>query len=126
MDVPLRVTAPERTLVDLVLHPSRVGGMAEILFMLDCEPYRWKEFDCRKVADYAELLGLEFTAGIVGWWLETWQSELNVSERTLDRLEALRPDETMPLRFPHYHENPVPIRRWRISLPQFLLEELTP
>ena len=92
--IPVRVTAFERTLVDVLHRPGRSGGKDEVIDSLATAPYILKSFDPGKVADYVELLGIRSLAGVVGWWLERWQSELDVPERTLDRLRAMLPDWT--------------------------------
>ncbi len=89
--IPVRVTAFERTLVDVLHRPGRAGGKDEVIDSLATAPYILKSFDPEKVADYVELLGIRSLAGVVGWWLERWQSELDVSERTLDRLRTMLP-----------------------------------
>ena len=90
--IPVRVTAFERTLVDVLHRPGRAGGKDEVIDSLATAPYILKSFDSGKVADYVELLGIRSLAGVVGWWLERWQSELDVPERVLDRLRAMLPD----------------------------------
>ena len=81
--VQLRVTAFERTLVDVLHRADRAGGKDEIIDALATAPYILKSFDPELVVEYVELLGIHSLVGVVGWWLERWQSELNVSERTL-------------------------------------------
>lgn len=116
MGMAVKVTSSERTLVDVLYRPDLAGGRDEVLDSLDSAPYHWTDFDCRRVADYVELLGLRCAAGVIGWWLEIWQSELNVSERTLDRLEAMLPEQrtyalsARPGRADY-------VSRWRVYLP---------
>ncbi|MYK32817.1 MAG: hypothetical protein F4051_14240 [Boseongicola sp. SB0670_bin_30] len=90
--IPVRVTAFERTLVDVLHRPGRAGGRDEVIDSLATAPYVLRSFDPGKVADYVELLGIRSLAGVVGWWLESWRSELDVHERVLDRLRAMLPD----------------------------------
>ena len=90
--IPVRVTAIERTLVDVLHRPSRAGGRDEVIDSLATAPFILKSFDPGKVADYVELLGIRSLAGVVGRWLESWRSELDVSGRVLDRLRAMLPD----------------------------------
>ncbi len=89
--VPMKVTAFERTLVDVLHRADRAGGRDEVIECLNVAPYLVDDFDCRKVADYVELLGIRSIAGVVGWWLERWHSELNVSHLTLERLQDMLP-----------------------------------
>ena len=115
--MPLRVTAFERTLVDVLHRPDRACGRDEVIDSLAIAPFVLKSFDPEKVADYVELLGIRSLAGVVGWWLESWQSELNVSERTLERLEAMRPDWNSYW-LGARHDRPELVRRWRVFLPR--------
>ena len=115
--IPVRVTAFERTLVDVLHRPGRAGGRDEVIDSLATAPFVIKSFDPGKVAEYVELLGIRSLAGVVGWWLESWQSELNVSERTLERLEAMLPE------WSSYWLRARPgraelVRRWRVYLPR--------
>ena len=114
--IPVRVTAFERTLVDVLHRPGRAGGRDEVVDALATAPFVLKSFDPGKVADYVELLGIRSLAGVVGWWLESWRSELNVTDRTLDRLRAMLPD------WNSYWLRARPGRaelvgRWRVYLP---------
>ena len=90
--IPVRVTAFERTLVDVLHRPDRSCGRDEVIDSLATAPFILKSFDPAKVADYVELLGIRTLAGVIGWWLQSWQSELDVPERVLDRLQAMLPD----------------------------------
>ena len=121
MGVPVRMTAWERTLVDVLHRPDRAGGRDEVLDSLETAPYALRGFDCRRVADYVELLGLRDAAGVVGWWLESWQTELNVSERTLDRLEAMLPESRVRALSAH-PGNSFLSCRWRVHLPLAALD----
>ena len=114
--IPVRVTAFERTLVDVLHRPGRAGGRDEVVDSLATAPFVLKNFDPGKVADYVELLGIRSLAGVVGWWLESWQSELGVTDRTLDRLRAMLPE------WNSYWLRARPgkaelVSRWRVYLP---------
>lgn len=115
--IPVRVTAFERTLVDVLHRPGRAGGRDEVVDSLATAPFVLKSFDPGKVADYVELLGIRSLSGVVGWWLESWKSELNVSERTLQRLEAMLPDWNSYW-LGARHDKPELVRRWRVYLPR--------
>ncbi len=121
MDVQVKVTAYERTLVDVLHRPDRAGGRDEVLDSLETAPYALHDFDCRRVADYVELLGIRSVAGVVGWWLECWQSELNVSERTLGRLQAMLP-ESNSCALSAQPGNAELVSRWRVYLPPAALD----
>ena len=118
LGVSLRVTAIERTAVDVLHRPDIAGGAEEVLQSLDLVRY----LDPEKVADYVELLGIRSLASLAGWWLERRQSALGVPESALGRLRALRP------RSKHYALGAKPgdallIKPWRVLLPSQAVEE---
>lgn len=85
--VAVRVTAVERTVVD-VLHRSDIaGGTEEVLKSLDLVRY----LDPAKVGDYVELLDNRSIASVSGWWLEERRSALGVTDDVLARLRARLP-----------------------------------
>jgi predicted transcriptional regulator of viral defense system len=112
----LRVTGPERTLVDSFRSPAHSGGVSELvesargLAVLDLE-LLW-----RVLAAYGEK-GL-FAA--VGWFLERQQRALFVPDGFLRRLEGHRPKS------PHYllrgERGGRLARRWNLILPDILVE----
>ena len=115
--IPVRVTAFVRTLVDVLHRPDRACGRDEVIDSLATAPFVLKSFDPEMVVDYVVLLGVRSLAGVVGWWLESWQSDLNVSERTLERLEAMLPDWNSYW-LGARHDKPELVRRWRVYLPR--------
>jgi len=88
----LRVTAMERTMVDLLDRPQFGGGWEEIWRSLESVEF----LDLDAVTEYALLLGNATTIAKVGFFLEQHGSALMVEDRHLDRLRAHRPRE------PHY------------------------
>lgn len=114
--VALKVTAFERTLVDVLHRADRAGGRDEVIECLKFAPHVIDDFDCRKVADYVELLGISSVAGVVGWYLEEWQTELNVSHLTLERLQDMLPGWT-PYALGSRPGHSVRNWHWRVYLP---------
>ena len=114
-DVPVRSTAFERTLVDVLHRPDRACGVDEVIECLNVAPCILDSFDCGSVADYVELVGIRSLAGVVGWWLQRWQQELNVSERTLDRMRAMLPDACSYALFARPERSEL-VPEWRIRL----------
>ncbi|MDD2676485.1 MAG: hypothetical protein PHP75_03325 [Methylacidiphilaceae bacterium] len=115
--VPVRLTAIERTVVD-VLHRSEIaGGTEEVLQSLELVRY----LDPEKIADYVELLDNRSLASVSGWWLEKRQSALGVTNDVLARLRARLP------RSKHYALGAKPgrallVEPWRILLPPQALD----
>lgn len=110
--VAVRVTAVERTLVDVLHRPELAGGVEEVLKSLDLVRY----LDPAKVADYVELLGNRSIASVSGWWLETRRTALGINDEVLARLRARLP------RSKHYALGAEPglavfIKPWRVLLP---------
>jgi predicted transcriptional regulator of viral defense system len=111
--VTVRVTAIERTVVDVLHRPDLAGGVEEVLQSLDLVRY----LDPAKVADYVELLGNRSLAAVTGWWLEKRRSALGVTEDVLARLQRRLP------RSKHYALGAEPghavlVEAWRVLLPR--------
>lgn len=91
----LRVTGPERTLVDALDRPALSGGWEEVWLSLSgLETY----LDMELVARYTLALGEATLAAKVGYYLESGRERLVVPGRVLDALRARAP------RRPHYAE----------------------
>ncbi|TPI45073.1 transcriptional regulator [Mesorhizobium sp. B2-9-1] len=110
--VTVRVTAVERTIVDVLHRPELAGGAEEVLKSLDLVRY----LDPAKVADYVELLDNSSLASVCGWWLEKRQRALGVTDDVLLRLRARLP------RSKHYALGAEPghavlVQPWRVLLP---------
>jgi predicted transcriptional regulator of viral defense system len=110
--VAVRVTAVERTLVDVLHRPELAGGAEEVLKSLDLVRY----LDPGKVANYVELLDNRSIASVSGWWLEKRRDALGVTGEVLARLRARLP------RSKHYalgaqSGHAVLVEPWRVLLP---------
>ena len=109
--VAVRVTAVERTIIDVLHRPELAGGAEEVLKSLDLVHY----LDPAKVADYVELLDNRSIASVSGWWLEKRRSALGVTDDVLARLRARLP------RSKHYALGAEPghavlVEPWRVLL----------
>ena len=110
--VAVRVTAVERTVVDVLHRPELAGGAEEVLKSLDLVRY----LDPAKVADYVELLDNRSLASVSGWWLEKRRAALGVADDVLARLRTRLP------RSKHYALGAEPghavlVEPWRVLLP---------
>ena len=111
----LRVTGPERTLVDAFRNPGHAGGVVELVE--SASGLAVLEFDLlwRVLSAYHEK-GL-FAA--VGWFLERQQRDLFVPGELLSRVEKHRPKS------PHYllrgERGGRLARRWNLILPEALV-----
>ena len=116
----LRVTGPERTLVDSFRNPAHAGGVGELvesasgLAVLDLQ-LLW-----RVVTAYGEK-GL-FAA--VGWFLERQQRALFVPDEFLRRLEKHRPKS--PQYLLRGERGGRLARRWNLILPDSLVQSGEP
>lgn len=115
--LPVRVTSPERTLVDMLDRPDLSGGWEEIWRSLGSVEY----FDLDQVVEYALLLGNSTTAAKTGFFLERHREALMVEEAHLGPLRQRRP------RQPHYMERSAGkkgrlIREWNLVVPNDILE----
>jgi predicted transcriptional regulator of viral defense system len=114
----VRVTSPERTLVDVFDRPRLGGGWEEIWRSLGSVEY----FDLGRVVEYALLLSNSTTTAKVGFFLERHREALMVEESHLRPLRERCP------RQPHYMERSAGkkgrlIREWNLVVPNEILEQ---
>ena len=111
----LRVTRPERTLVEGFRRPDLMGGLTEMtasaggFATLDLELLErvLKQYDSRKLW------------GAVGWFLEQHQRSFHVPAEFLKQLEKRRPRS--PLYIPRHQRGGVLASRWNVILPAELM-----
>lgn len=110
--IKLRVTGPERTLVDCLVALRYAGGLEEALQSLRGVP----AFDLDRLAGYLDVLGLRRAVAIVGAYLEQEAERLFVPAAYLDRLAKKVPRSPIYLslagtggRF---------LRRWNLIVPR--------
>ncbi|HXP95698.1 MAG TPA: hypothetical protein VN809_03230 [Telmatospirillum sp.] len=114
----IRVTAIERTVVDVLHRFDITGGIEEVLPSLDLVQY----LDPAKVIEYVTVLKSRTVASVVGWWLDSHRSTLGITDNELEGLRALLP------RSKHYAlgakpGNAVMIEPWRVLLPARVLDQ---
>jgi hypothetical protein len=111
---PLETTGPERTLVECLLRPGRVGGVEEFINSAGGLP-------APKLDLIEELLNLYNTKHLyaaVGWYLERCQEAWNVPSSLLQRLEKHRPGSPQYLERRSGFGRLFP--RWNLILPRFV------
>ncbi len=114
--VDVRVTTPERTLVDCLHRPELAGGWEEIWRAADSVQY----LNIGALVDYALLLGNATTIAKAGLLLEMHQTALGVMPRDLERLAAARPQAA------HYLDRRTRsggrlLARWNLIVPEAML-----
>lgn len=113
------VTSLERTLVDILDRPNLCGSWEEIWRSLESIEY----FNIEEVLDYALLLENSTTIAKLGFFLDTHQETLLISDKNLQQLIKHRPKK------PHYLETQrtTPqklISKWNIIVPVNLINRI--
>ncbi len=111
LGVKVRVTGPERTLVDCFAVPRYAGGLEEVMesgraiAMLDLEV----------VGRYLDLLSERRLFAVLGFFLEQQAQRLFVPPAFLERLERRRPVSTIYL--DKHQRGGRLVRRWNLVVP---------
>jgi predicted transcriptional regulator of viral defense system len=108
----LRVTGPERTLVDGFRHPGRVGGIAELV----AAAAGFSVLDLDLVARVLRAYDEKTVWAAVGWFLERHRSSFSVPEAFLRQLERRRPKSRVYLVRGEGRGRLA--RRWNLMLPE--------
>jgi hypothetical protein len=110
----LRVTGPERTLVEGFRSPRRVGGFAELVAACAAFPVLDLDLLERVLRAYDE----KILWAAVGWFLEGHRATFSVPDGYLARLESRRPRSRVYLA---RGEGPGRLAsRWNLMLPESL------
>lgn len=110
----LRITGPERTLVDGLREPGRVGGTREFIE----SAASLSVLDLDLVERLLRAFDEKVLWAAVGWFLETHQREFSVEDTLLKRLEKSRPRSRVYLA---RDEGPGWVApRWNLILPETL------
>lgn len=108
----VRVTSPERTLVDVLDAPEHGGGWEEIWRSLQAI----EVLDVDAVVAYALRLGSALTIARVGYFLEQHRELLLVEEHQLAKLQQAAPRQ--PTYFERRHRSGgTLVRRWNLIVP---------
>ena len=114
----VRVTSRERTLVDILDRPLLGGGWEEIwrsLAMLTV-------FNIDKVIEYTLMLDTKIIAAKVGFYLESRQDALRVTQTQLEKLVPYRPTSPVYMDTTDKKNNKL-IARWNLLVPLSLLSQ---
>jgi predicted transcriptional regulator of viral defense system len=113
----LRVTGPERTLVDGFRQPKWAGGLEELVE----SAAGFGVFDLELLQAVLEAFDQGVLWGAVGWFLDRYQSRFFVPPEYLAHLESRRPRS--PSYVPRSERGGVLVRRWNLVLPPGLAGE---
>jgi predicted transcriptional regulator of viral defense system len=89
----LRVTGPERTLVDGLRRPALAGGLEELLQSAGAFP----SLDLELLRDILERYDTARLWAAAGWFLEQYQRDFSVPDAYVGELELRRPGATQYL-----------------------------
>lgn len=115
LDRELRVTGPERTLIDGFRQPDRVGGLAELVESA-------AGFPVLELPLLFELLNAyrrKVLWAAVGWFLDTYREAFFVGETDLARIEQQVPKA--PQYLARDQRGGVLVRRWNLIVPEQLV-----
>lgn len=116
----LRVTGPERTLVDGFWQPGFVGGLAELVE----SAAGFGVLDLDLLREVLQAYGRKTLWAAVGWFLERYERTFFVPQDYLHELERNRP------RSPHYLDTPRGqgrfVARWHLVVPEVLVSGAEP
>jgi len=111
----LRVTGPERTLVEGFRRPDPVGGLEELVV----SAAGFATLDMDLLEQLLRRYGVRCLWGAVGWFLERFHQTFHVPEQVLRRLERHRPNS--PQYLVRDRRGGALAGRWNLILPQELV-----
>jgi predicted transcriptional regulator of viral defense system len=114
LDRELRVTGPERTLIDGFRRPDLVGGLAE--FVESASGFSVLELPL--LFTLLEAFGQKGLWAAVGWFLDTYRTTFYVSDDDLALIGKQVPKE--PLYLAKDQRGGVLVRRWNLIVPEEL------
>lgn len=112
----LRVTGPERTLVEGFRRPDLTGGLPELVNSAGGFPVLDLSLLERVLTRYAT----RQLWGAVGWFLKRYQETFHVPDEFLKRLETRRPHAAQYI--PRRQRGGVLASRWNVILPPELMK----
>ena len=116
LDRELRVTGPERTLLDGFRRPHLVGGHAELVE----SAAGFSVLELPLLFELLDAFGQKLLWAAVGWFLDTYRATFFVSEDDLVRIEKRVPKATLYLA--RDQRGGVLVRRWNLIVPDAIAE----
>ncbi len=120
LDRELRVTGPERTLIDGFRRPDLVGGLAEFVESAAGFPV----LELPLLFELLEAFGQKLLWAAVGWFLETYRATFFVSDDDLALIDKHAP--RAPLYLARDQRGGMLVRRWNLIVPDVLVKGKEP
>lgn len=120
LDRVLRVTGPERTLLDGFRRPDLVGGHAELVE----SAAGFSVLEVPLLFELLEAFGQKLLWAAAGWFLDTYRATFFVNEGDLALIEKHIPKA--PLYLSRDERGGVLLRRWNLIVPDALIEGREP
>ncbi|MDE0155738.1 MAG: hypothetical protein OXI88_13440 [Gammaproteobacteria bacterium] len=120
LDRELRVTGPERTLIDGFRRTDLVGGLAEFVESAAGFPV----LELPLLFELLDVFGQKVLWAAAGWFLELYRKTFYVSDDDLALIEKYVPKA--PLYLARDQRGGVLVRRWNLIVPDALLEGMEP
>ncbi|MGH7565061.1 MAG: type IV toxin-antitoxin system AbiEi family antitoxin domain-containing protein [Gemmatimonadota bacterium] len=114
---PLRVTGPERTLVDGFHSPEKAGGLEELVV----SAAGFASLDFQMLLEVLQAYDRKTLWAATGWFLEQYRHSLVVSNDLLRSLEKRIPLSPQYLPRHRRGQGGVLVRRWNLVLPEHVV-----
>lgn len=115
LDRELRVTGPERTLIDGFRQPDRAGGLAELVE----SAAGFSVLELPLLFDLLQAYQRKVLWAAVGWFLDTYRETFFVGDEDLTRIEQHVPKA--PQYLARDQRGGVLVRRWNLIVPESLV-----
>ena len=120
LDRELRVTGPERTLIDGFRRPDLVGGVAEFVESVAGFPV----LELPLLFELLDAFGQKGLWAAIGWFLDTYRTTFYVGDEDLAIIDKHVPKA--PLYLSRNQRGGVLVRRWNLIVPDVLVEGWEP
>jgi hypothetical protein len=120
LDRELRVTGPERTLIDGFRRPDLVGGVAEFVESVAGFPV----LELPLLFELLDAFGQKGLWAAIGWFLDAYRTTFYVGDEDLAVIDKHVPKA--PLYLVRNQRGGVLVRRWNLIVPDVLMEGWEP